>query len=261
EQFRKADDPAFELDLARRFVSGKLHNCRVLLRRQLRRNPSRQLERAIHRLRSSSNRLPQAATLDEVRGLEGAGAAAYFEMLGQHLVPEPFRFNQRTRRPPRDPFNALLSFGYAMLLGTVSTAVQVVGLDPYLGSLHSADVGKPSLVLDLMEEFRPLLVDAVALRVVRRRQFSLDDFQLQPEVALPEGLEEDEAPALEDYPVLLSRDGRRKWITAYETTLREACLYPRFGTQLTHRQICLEQARLLARHVKGEEAYEAFTVR
>lgn len=148
-----------------------------------------------------------------------------------------------------------------MLLGTVTTAVQVVGLDPFLGSLHAAENGKPSLVLDLMEEFRPLLVDATVLRAINRRQVVPGDFLYQQDVEMPAELVDEEAPAREDYPVLLRPESIRKWILVYEQTLRQRVLYPPLGTQITWRQVVLEQARRLARHIKAEGDYEAFVPR
>ncbi|MHB2020941.1 MAG: CRISPR-associated endonuclease Cas1, partial [Candidatus Xenobia bacterium] len=169
-QFRRFSDNEFAVQFAQRFVHGKLANSRTLLRRHQRTTRDEAVEAALHRIRHAQSRLPQSQTLDEVRGWEGAGAAAYFNAFSVLLPGDAFTFKGRNRRPPRDPVNALLSFGYTLLLGTVMTAVQVVGLDPWLGTLHAADNGKPSLVLDLMEEFRPLLVDAAVLRSIHRRQ-------------------------------------------------------------------------------------------
>lgn len=261
-QFRQLDDPTFELDLARRFIRGKLANCRHHLTRQNRGRRSTEVEKAIQRIRLCENRLDDADTLDELRGWEGSAASSYFPALGEHLVPDEFRFRLRSKRPPRDPFNALLSFGYALLLGTVSSAVQTVGLDPYLGALHSAENGKPSLILDLMEEFRPVVVDALATHSVNLRQVVPADFRHQPEVELPAFLDEEVPPEEPDeYPVLLARTGMPKWIALYEARLRRSVVYPRFGTSLALRQVCLEQARLLARHFSGEEPYVAFVLR
>ncbi|MCE7872199.1 CRISPR-associated endonuclease Cas1 [bacterium CPR1] len=262
QQFRRLDDPAFELDLARRFVRGKLVNCRYLLSRRTRGRYERDVKKAIHRIRYCESRLNDAASLDEVRGWEGNAAAAYFPAVGQHLVPEEFRFTLRSKRPPRDAFNSMLSFGYALLLGTISASVQTVGLDPYLGALHAPDNGKPSLVLDLMEEFRPVLVDALALKSVSTRQIVPADFRYQPEADLPAELDDELPPeAPDEYPVLFARASLPKWITLYEARLRRPAPYARFGVSLALRQICLEQARLLARHFQGEEEYVPFGFR
>lgn len=261
QQFRRAEDEAFVLDSARRFVRGKLANCRSVLRRHQRQHPHEAIETALLRLNHCQRGLDTSGTVDEVRGREGAGAAAYFGCFPHLIQQEGFPFGGRTRRPPKDAVNALLSFGYTMLLGTVTTAIQVVGLDPFLGSLHAQENGKPSLVLDLMEEFRPLLVDAVVLRALNRRQIVPGDFLYQEDVELPPEVAGDEPPAREDYPVLLRPESIRKWILVYEQTLRQRVLYPPLGAQVTWRQAVLEQARLLARHIKGDEAYQPFTPR
>jgi CRISPR-associated protein Cas1 len=260
-QFRCAEQEPFLLDLAKRFVSGKLANCRAVLRRHQRRLQSPDVERGLIRLRKSLSLLEQGQTLDEVRGYEGDGSAAYFGCLG-HLLKHPgFEFTRRTRRPPLDPFNALLSFGYTMLLGTVMTAVQVVGLEPYLGALHTPARGRPSIGLDLMEEFRPILVDAVAVRAVNRRQFVPEEFEYRND-ALPVGpVEDGEVLDSSAYPVLLGRLGIKKWIALYEEQLQSRIDYPRFGCSLSFSQIVTEQARLLARHFLGEEPYQPFVVR
>ena len=134
-QFRYCDHDERLVELGKCFVTGKLSNCRALLRRHQRRTQSPDVERALIRLRKGLEDLDQARTLDEVRGYEGDGSANYFGCL-KYLIKQPgFDFRRRTRRPPRDPFNALLSFGYTLVLGTVMTAVQVVGLEPYLGAV------------------------------------------------------------------------------------------------------------------------------
>ncbi len=261
QQFRQGEDESFMLDIARRFVRGKLSNCRSLLRRHQRQRPCEEIQSALIRINHGARALDASRTLDEIRGREGAGAAAYFGCFPRLILQEGFPFGGRTRRPPKDAVNALLSFGYTMLLGTVTTAVQVVGLDPFLGSLHAAENGKPSLVLDLMEEFRPLLVDATVLRAINRRQVVPGDFLYQQDVEMPAELVDEEAPAREDYPVLLRPESIRKWILVYEQTLRQRVLYPPLGTQITWRQVVLEQARRLARHIKAEGDYEAFVPR
>ena len=260
-QFRYCDGEDRLVELSKRFVTGKLSNCRALLRRHQRRAQSPEVERALTRIRQGLVTLERAQTLDEVRGYEGDGSANYFGCLN-HLLKQPgFEFRRRSRRPPLDPFNALLSFGYTMLLGTVMTAVQVVGLEPYLGALHAPSKGRPSIGLDLMEEFRPLLVDALAIRAVNRRQFVPEEFEYSEVPADGIEFEDGEKPALTEYPVLLGRLGIKKWIAVYEEQLRSPIDYPRYGCKLPFGQIVTEQARLLARHFVGDEEYQSFVVR
>lgn len=260
-QFRYCDQDERLVELSKLFVLGKLSNCRALLRRHQRRAQSSEVERALIRLRQGMGTLERARTLDEVRGYEGDGSANYFGCL-KHLIKQPgFDFRRRTRRPPRDPFNALLSFGYTMLLGTVMTAVQVVGLEPYLGALHSPSRGRPSIGLDLMEEFRPILVDALAIRAVNRRQFVPEEFEYSELPPDEVEFEDGETPSTNEYPVLLGRLGIKKWIALYEEQLRSPIEYPRHGCRLSFGQIVTEQARLLARHFLGQETYQSFVVR
>lgn len=260
-QFRRSDDPDFLRQLAARFAQGKISNCRLVLRRQQQRLQDSTLENALVRLKGCLNRLQRVGSVDEVRGVEGAAAALYFEVLPLLVNNPELPFRGRTRRPPRDPVNAALSFGYGLLLGTITTALQVAGLDPYLGALHTPDNGKPSLVLDLMEEFRPLLVDSTVLTVINRRQLVADDFRYQDTPALPEGFQADEDLQPDDYPVLLQPESIKKMILFFETALQRTVTYPRLGNNITYRQVCLEQARLLARHYQGQEEYQPFTPR
>lgn len=260
-QFRQCEDERFLLALGTRFVAGKLSNCRAVLRRHQRRSQSDEVERALLRIRRTLATLDKAESLDQLRGHEGDGSAAYFGSLA-HLIRQPgFEFRRRSRRPPLDPFNALLSFGYTMLLGTVMTAVQVVGLEPFLGALHAPAQGRPSVGLDLMEEFRPILVDALAIRAVNRRQFVPEEFEYAEDPHFAGGFEEGEKPEVSDYPVLLGRLGIKKWIALYQQQLATQVEYPRYSCKLTYAQVITEQARLLARHFMGDEEYYSFVVR
>ncbi len=260
-QFAKCQEEAFLLDLAQRFVQGKLANCRTLLRRHQRRAQSEKVEKALVRMRRSIRQLESGCTLDQVRGHEGDGSASYFGCLTELIKQPGFEFRKRTRRPPRDPFNAILSFGYTMLLGTVLTAIQVVGLDPFLGALHAPRNGRPSIALDLMEEFRPLLVDSVAIRMVNRRQLLAEDFEYQESASPPEDLEDGEKLSRKDYPVLMGPLCVKKWIAVYDDLLQSKVDYPRYGCRLRYQQIVTEQARLLVRHFQGEEEYQAYLIR
>jgi len=260
-QFRKLEEPDFVLSLAKKFVAGKLGNYRLLLRRYQKEAQKEEVEKAIHSLRRLLEKVEEPINLDALRGMEGSGSAAYFAVLG-HLIKSPeFRFEKRTRRPPRDPVNVLLSFGYTLLANTVQTFIDLSGLDPYLGSLHSPDYGRPSLALDLMEEFRPVLVDTVMLRVVNTKAITMKDFFVPEEAPpLPENGElEDIGPS--DYPILLTYEGTKKWITMYEKRLAELTFYPITEQRLTYRQICEQQVRLFIRHLKGEGDYRSFTLR
>jgi CRISPR-associated protein Cas1 len=260
-QFRKLDGGPFVLDLAKKFVWGKLSNYRILLRRYQKEAQKEELEKGIHSLRRLIEKVDEPRDLDVLRGIEGSGSAAYFGAFGYLFKTSEFRFEKRTRRPPRDPVNALLSFGYTLLANTIQTGIDLSGLDPYLGSLHSPDYGRASLTLDLMEEFRPVLVDTVVLKVLNTRTITMRDFHIQEDAPSlsPEGELEDMTPS--DYPVLLTYEGTKKWITMYEKRLQEQTFYPVTEQRLTYRQICEQQVRCLVRHLKEEETYQPFLLR
>lgn len=244
--------------LARQFVRGKLHNMRTLL---LRHNRSRKLDAlaqsaesikqildtldnlALDELPAATGNPQRDSAYGRMQGLEGSGTAAYFGNFG-HILKTPALFKGRTRRPPRDPVNALLSYGYTILLNQVQSALCLVGLDPYIGYLHGTGYGKPALALDLMEAFRPIIVDSVAITIFNTRELSADDFTEQ----------------LGTYR--LTSKGRRVFLTRLETRFNETIKHPIFGYKATYRR-CIElQARLLAKTVMGEiEDYPPFRVR
>jgi CRISPR-associated protein Cas1 len=185
EQFRQADNPSKSLNHGRCFVAGKLQNVRANLLRAARDDASTEdrtiLREAAVELGASLRRLECCANLDEVRGIEGAAARLFFQGFGSMIrhAREYFTPNGRTRRPPLDRANALLSFAYALLLADCIGALVAAGLDPSVGYLHVDRPGRPSLALDLMEEFRPLLADRLALTLINRRQIAPKDFDVR----------------------------------------------------------------------------------
>ncbi len=260
-QFQKLADPRFCLEAARRSVQGKLHNCRVLLRRQNQEVKHADVTRAIHQLRRMAQQAGACATVESLMGVEGAGAAAYFGAF-KHLIRAPdISFEGRNRRPPRDPANVLLSLGYTLLANAIQTQVHIVGLDPYLGCLHSLEYGRPSLVLDLMEEFRPVLVDLLVLTLLNKRIIRALDFY-RPEDQEPAAFDFAEAEAAkEGYPILLAHQGMKKFVTQFEMRLNQKALYLPRGQRLSYRDICLEQVRLWVRNLQGEASYTPFSIR
>jgi CRISPR-associated protein Cas1 len=243
-QYRSLTDPARSLGFARALVLGKLANQRAQLKRHLRRHrgpPS--LGQAARALGAAALRAEGAASLDELRGCEGAGAAAYFRVFGDLIRVEGFRFDGRNRRPPMDPVNALLSFGYTLLANQVESATELVGLDPHLGALHAPLSGRPSLVCDLMEEHRPRLVDSVVLTGLNKAVFSPEQFD-QPE---PES------------PVLMKREAIRALITLFERRLEQRVLYGPRRLSLTWRDVLEQQCRAFARWLLDGSEYTAFT--
>ncbi|MGC9399125.1 MAG: type I-D CRISPR-associated endonuclease Cas1d [Anaerolineae bacterium] len=258
-QHQTHHDPVRRMEMARACVVGKLHNQRVLLMRYHRKLKLDELEDAIHILeRCEENAAavepdphsppdpnhPQAeSTWGTLMGYEGTGGAAYFRVFGL-LLNDEWTFTKRTRRPPTDPVNALLSFAYTLLYHQTLSAVQTVGLDPYVGFLHGSQYGKPALALDLMEEMRPVIADSVVLTLINKRILSPDDF-------------EEELGAYR-----LTDAGRRTFYRQWEQRLETQIQHPTFGYTATYRRALILQARLVARWLQEEiPTYPAFIVR
>jgi CRISPR-associated protein Cas1 len=260
-QFEKFGDAQIALTLAQACVQGKIYNCRILLRRQ---NQGLNLEavtEAVHKLRRLGAQVLTAESLDSLMGFEGAAAAAYFGCFNHLIKVEDIIFAGRNRRPPRDPANVLLSLGYTLLANAIQTQVHIAGLDPFLGCLHQVDYGRPSLVLDLMEEFRPVLVDSLVLSLINKRIIQNTDF-FRPEEREPAafGFAEQEN-IKEQYPILLAHTGMKKFINQFEARLQQKVLYLPKGQRLSYRDICLEQVRLLVRSLQEGTPYVPFTFR
>lgn len=235
-QHRALDDASKTLELARRFVEGKLKNARTVLQRAIReRGATAGLEAALAEHETGLRLLPQARNLDEVRGLEGNAASAYFTALGDMVLVPEFPFTGRNKRPPRDPVNALLSFLYALLLTDCTAALEGVGLDPQVGYLHALRPGRNALALDLMEEFRAWCADRLALALLNRRQLSSKHFEDRPGGA-----------------VHLNEAGRKEVIIAYQKRKQERVQYPLFKEPVPIGLLPHIQARLLARYLRGD---------
>ena len=234
DQWRAGFDEQRKLAIARQFVSGKLGNMRVMLLRAQREQESPEIARAIDRIKSAERAAEGVQDLDALRGHEGEGSAAYFAVFG-HLLKQDFAFPARVRRPPTDPVNALLSFGYTLLYNDLHSACNVVGFDPYIGYLHADRYGRANLALDLMEEFRPLIVDSVVLLCINKRILQQDDFVV----------EMGEAHRLSDA-------GRKQFLLQYEERKQTEFRHPTFGYRITYLRCFELQARLLAKHLQGE---------
>ena len=244
-QYAASFDTAQTLTLARGFVAGKLANLRVTLLRAARNTEGLSVDSAVDAIRRAERHVEPADNIDTLRGHEGEGSAAYFGVFNRLIKAEGISFPKRVRRPPTDPVNALLSFGYALLANDIHAAVQVLGFDPYCGYLHADRYGRPSLALDLMEEFRPIIVDAVVLACLNKRILQLTDF----EVSLGEVHR-------------LKPEARKKFLVQYEERKQTEIQHPVFAYRATY-QRCFElQARILAKRIQGEiEQYEPFVVR
>ncbi|WP_129678152.1 CRISPR-associated endonuclease Cas1 [Candidatus Chloroploca sp. Khr17] len=247
DQYRKADDPAWALDQAQRIVNGKLRNCRALLQRFARNRSSvdPEVTSTISALSDLSERVQRTTKVSALLGVEGSATARYFRGL-RALFDPAWNFQDRNRRPPTDPVNAALSLGYTLLQHHVLGAVQTVGFDPYLGYLHQPDYHRPSLALDMMEEFRPLIIDSLVLRCCSDGRLTQEDFSVG----------DDESP----YAVRMSDEAKRRFIKAYEERVRIRLTHPE-GADRGPGEVdyarCFElQARRLARAVRGGEPYQ-----
>jgi CRISP-associated protein Cas1 len=260
-QFTKMDDEPMKLSLAKEYIKGKLHNCRILLRRYNREFQKPELTSAAHRIRLMARKVSDADSIEGIIGLEGQSAATYFGCFGSLIKEKDIVFNGRNRRPPRDPINVLLSLGYTLLANAIQTQVHVVGLDPYIGCLHSVEYGRPSLVLDLMEEFRPVLVDSLVLTVINKKIIRHTDFY-RPEEQEPAAFDfAEETSERKEFPILLTHNGMKKFITHFEGRLNQKVFYMQNGRRLSYRGVCLEQVRLLVRHLNGEDEYMPYLTR
>jgi CRISPR-associated protein Cas1 len=246
EQFRRADRPESCLPLARSFVAGKVHNARTTLIRAARETTDdddrQSFTRAASLLGEHVEALPSADSLDGVRGHEGDSARVYFGTFPR-LIRAPRRANfpmdGRSRRPPRDGVNALLSFTYALVLGDCVSGLVAAGLDPDVGFLHADRPGRPGLALDLLEEFRTLVADRLVLALINRQQVGPERF-----VARDGG------------GVELTDVGRREVIAAYVARKRETVKHPLLDSAVRVGQLPFLQAKVLARHLRGDcEAY------
>jgi len=250
QQFRAADDAARTLGLARAMVIGKVANARQFLlhaRRDAEESRQAALAETCHVLGNHLRALEHAETLDIVRGLEGVAAKDYFSALPLLLKREEgtFAFDGRTRRPPRDPFNALLSFGYALLMQDCAGAAAGVGLDPAVGFLHEERPGRLSLALDLMEELRVPVVDRLVVSLINRAQVGPGDFRRESAGA-----------------VLLTDVGRKTFLVAYQQAKQAEVRHPFLQQGTSWGQVPHLQALLLARAVRGElDAYPPFSLR
>lgn len=247
EQYRLADLADRSALAARCFVAGKLANCRTILRRSAREKGDDGLSVAADAIDRRLGELPGAGTVDMARGVEGEAAAIYFGAFDRLVGGdrEEFRFSGRSRRPPLDPINCLLSFLYMVLMHDVRGALESVGLDPAVGFLHRDRPGRPSLALDVMEEFRPYLADRLALTLVNRGQLSGKDFQIKPGGG-----------------VIMKEDARKTVLTAWQERKRETVRHPYLDEEMEVGLLWHIQARLLAKFVRGElDAYPPFVAR
>jgi CRISPR-associated protein Cas1 len=247
-QYRKSDDEAASCAIARNIIAGKIANCRAVLLRAARETPSTEsraeLDTVSARMALMIDEARRAQSLDRLRGIEGDAAHHYFSVFSRlvNVAGEEFRFVGRSRRPPLDRVNALLSFLYSMLAHDARSACEATGLDAAVGFLHRDRPGRPGLALDLMEEFRPFIVDRLVLSMINRRQVAANDFTVSASGA-----------------VRMNEKTRREVLTAYQKRKQDSTTHPFLGEKSTIGLLIHFQARLLARHIRGDlDAYPPF---
>lgn len=241
EQYRIADDPARCCQISRTMIFGKLYNARWSIERTRRDHGMRvdgeQLTTASRQINDLLPQVRQINSPEELRGLEGVGASAYFKVFDQMILgdKETFFFHGRSRRPPLDAVNALLSFAYNLLAHDCASALESVGLDSYVGFLHRDRPGRTSLALDLMEELRPCMADRFVLTLINNRMVKAADFQY-----------------MESGAVLLTDDGRKAFLKNWQEKKKEMLTHPYLGEKLPWGMIPYIQALLLARYLRGD---------
>ncbi|MEP6671594.1 MAG: CRISPR-associated endonuclease Cas1 [Chthoniobacter sp.] len=241
-QYRMFGERGIRLKIAREVVRAKIHNQRVMLMRN-----GDAPDQTLRRLADLRELTEKAGDLDMLRGVEGTAAALYFEHFATMLSTRAgidFSFTERNRRPPRDPLNALLSQGYSILAKELTGVCHAVGLDPFLGFYHQPRYGRPALALDLMEEFRPLIADSVALSLLNRGELTINHFSRSASGCF------------------LREEGRKIFWEAWFRRLDSEVTHPQFGYAMSYRRMLEVQARQLWRYVRGEaERYFGFTTR
>lgn len=236
-QHQAASNSETALNLCQRFVHGKLRNTITVLQKAARDSPeiADDIRGAVAQIDQGRVQLKEATSIETVRGIEGNAAAVYFGVFPQLLRVPDFTFQNRSKRPPRDPINAALSFTYMLLKTVCESALESVGLDPQIGFLHVLRPGRPALALDIMEEFRAWMADRLVLTLINRRQLTTDHFDIQPGGA-----------------VLLNDPGRRIVIEAFQLRKQETIQHPGFKTPVPIGLLPFIQARLLARFLRGD---------
>ncbi|MBR6070918.1 MAG: type I-C CRISPR-associated endonuclease Cas1 [Ruminococcus sp.] len=248
EQYRIADDDKRSLDIARGIICAKLFNSRWTVERALRDHALRvdtvKLKHCSELLKGSAGAAYEAADMDTLRGIEGEGAQVYFSVLDDMILQQKddFTFTVRSKRPPKDNINALLSLAYSLAASMCTSALTAVGLDPYVGFMHTDRPGRRSLALDLVEELRSPLCDRFVLTLINKKMISADDLEKR-----------------EDGAVMLTEKGRKAFFTAWQSRKNDELRHPFLDEKLEWGMVPYSQALLLARFIRGDlDAYPPF---
>lgn len=247
QQWNLAQNDSFALSVSKLFIAGKIHNYRNILLRFLRDNGgNNDIEETVAQMKYIKQRAINASDLDTLRGIEGDAANRYFAVFPFMILhqKDDFVFTVRSRRPPKDAVNALLSFAYTLIASDVTAALETIGLDPYIGFLHRLRPGRASLALDMMEELRAYLGDRLVLSLINRRQLSINDFISQGEDG-----------------VVLTDNGRKIVLSAWQNRKKELVTHPYIGEKIPIGLIPYAQAMLFARYLRGDlDNYPVFLI-
>ncbi|SHF68482.1 CRISP-associated protein Cas1 [Bacteroides luti] len=249
QQYRIADEKEASLNLSRIFIAGKIANCRNVVQRSIRDHGDELniLDAASKNLLLKSRQSFNAIDSNQLRGIEGEAATSYFGVFNQLIKnsDSSFYFGGRTRRPPKDNVNALLSFIYMLLAHEVQSALESVGLDPYVGFLHTDRPGRASLALDIMEEFRPYLADRLVLSLINRRQVSGKGFVQQGEKG-----------------IIMTDETKKEILLTWQKRKKESIQHPFLGETVNIGLLPYIQAMLLARYIRGDiDNYPVFVMK
>lgn len=239
-QYERASDQRFALDISLAVVSAKIANCAEILRRHQRNHSECDLRLEVAQLIALGKRAADTQTIDSLRGIEGQAAAAYFQGFAR-MLRRTLNFKKRTRRPPTDPVNSLLGFGYTLLYNEAISALVAVGFDPYIGFYHKVNYGRCSLALDLMEEMRPVIADRLALNLVNLEILKPEDFTVD-----------------DNQGTYLHGEGRKRFLREYERIMLAEFTDRRTGERMNFRRALHEQALAMQRAVIQRALYQAF---
>ncbi|MCR5394261.1 MAG: type I-C CRISPR-associated endonuclease Cas1c [Bacteroidales bacterium] len=247
-QYQVSEDDSYCLNISRVFIAGKVQNYRNILMRFLRDyGPDKDVEAATIRHEVLKKNILEASNMDELRGMEGDAANVYFGVLNHLMITQknPFVFSGRNRHPPRDPVNALLSFVYTLLAHECTAALESVGLDPYVGLMHTLRPGRTSLALDLMEELRAYLGDRLVLSLINRKQISSTDF-------LSQGTD----------GVVMTDDARKTVLTTWQNRKKELFTHPYLNEKIPIGLLPYVQAKLLSKYIRQDlDDYPVFLIK
>lgn len=272
-QYDSLNEPAFVLEAARSLATGKVKNQIAFMQRISRKGTEAAMKQAIMRAKSNEVVLQSATDVNEIRGYEGFGARLFFSVFRQNIDPDWAHFNGRSMHPPKDNVNAVMSFLYTLLLYRIDAFVEMEGLDPYVGYLHSLEYAKRSLSFDLMEEFRTIICDTLTcalfnLGILTAKDFEMVDFSVENDDApMPEPDPETGPDDAQDgnekaFGVLLTKEGARKVAKQFEDKLDTLVMYQPENARISYEQVMAAQVSQFKRFLLGQEtAYKPFVVR